>query len=272
MIRRDNPLQGPEGELRHIENCDSCQKMKAEVSLLESELNSFPNEVEKHIFAKPILFKEIAKPAASKIRPQTIIVLGVILLIVALWLVIHSKPEKESFSQPVHNENAIPKSLPGGFIVEAEKNLQSTQTSFFSAQMAKLKRGEEILLSFNDACFKLLPSGVELESGRINVNVARKGTDFSVSTFNAIISVHGTVFTVEVKESISTEVKVSRGLVMVVNIAGDKLTLKAGESALVGNDGKIEKTASDNSQQPGIIQNENRILEGTASAQQMLNE
>ncbi|MEW6711010.1 MAG: FecR domain-containing protein [Candidatus Riflebacteria bacterium] len=272
MIGRDNPIHGPEDELRHLESCNSCQKMKAKITLLESALSSYPSEVNKHISANPILLKDISRPAANKSRPLQITILAFFLIAVTFWFYINSKPEKGKISQPVQNEKATPKSLPGNFIVDAEKNLKTVDSFSFSAELAELKRENDIFLTFHDAGFKLMPSGIELESGMVRINVAKKGTEFSVSTFNAIVSVHGTVFTVAVKKSESTEVKVDRGVVVVVNIAGEKSTLKAGESSLVTRDGKMEKIAPGSKQQPETIINDSQILEGTASAQQMLNE
>lgn len=272
MIGRDNPTESPEEELLHLESCDSCQKMKAKIDLLETELNSYPGEVIKHISAKPILLEDVARPAMNKGRPLQITILAIIIIAAVCWLHVYSKPEKENNAKPAQNENAAPRNLPGNFIVEAEKNLKTLDSSHFSAEMAELKRDNDVILTFQNAGFKLMPSGVELDSGMVRVNVTKKGTEFAVSTFNAIVSVKGTIFTVSVNKSESTEVKVDRGVVLVVNIAGEKTTLKAGESTVVASDGKMENVAPGSKQDSETMINDSKTLEGTASAQQMLNE
>lgn len=271
-LEREAPREISAQDQQHLEQCEACRQKFAQIIALEANLKSLPREVENHMAAKPIQLEDVTGPVRAQTSPRTIAMLGLIALAVLFWLVSprFMNSEKEDMPAEINKEKPVI-NLPGNFIVQNHLNLKQGNDSSYSTDQAYITRDDNVIMRFTRAEFTFVPSGIELNAGKVEVEIAGKGLDFSITTFNAVISVKGTIFAVEVRDDKSSIVSVSRGKVEVINISGDKTFLTAGESSIISPDGTIQKAGV----KPAAIETINTNLKGkeeTASAQQMLNE
>ncbi len=271
-LENDCPGEISAGDRQHLEQCEQCRLSFSKIEALETSLSSYPQAVVNHVLTKPILLADICSPPAARPASGFRALCLLFALAIILWFL-----SGKFFTDASRNANEekpeikLELTVPEDVVVRGQQNMKATGSNSFSAARAEIVKNKDIAINFTDAEFALVSSGVELISGKMEVEVSRVGCDFSVTTSNAVVTVKGTIFTVEIKTDKTSVVSVERGKVEIVNIRGEKAFLYSGESSIIAVDGSINKSLAP-SAQSGLIRKDLKNEEETASAQQMLNE
>ncbi|MFZ2956029.1 MAG: ankyrin repeat domain-containing protein [Candidatus Ozemobacteraceae bacterium] len=254
LLADDSPGMLTPADHVHLRECAACARTVRAAQKMDGLLAGHFGQIKASL--KPVppstALQNEMKPTSLFIPKIPLLILGGIII---LGLVVVTQLRSLAPPQPsqVIPAPAVPPSKPAPqFIVVSGQLLLASGESLPvgkpTPQMGQMLRcptealvrlDADVLLRLEKSESSLNLEKIDLASGKVEVEVSRKGRPFQVVTPAATVSVIGTKFMVALEKNGQTTIAVSKGVVRVETVAGVKQIMNPGNKLEIDPRGKI---------------------------------